>query len=167
MKDKKLNTVKSTGFKVPKDYFENFEDSLFEKMNTQKTIGVSQTGFEVPKDYFENIEDRILDNVKDKEETKVISLFNRKTVVYISSIAAAVLLLFNLSIFNSTVTVGDLETATVENYILEEDISSYDIASLFTEELPNEEGLVDFDLDEERLEEYLLNNADIENLMIE
>lgn len=168
MKNKNLKHIKSTGFKIPKDYFENFEGRLFEKIDTKEVIPVTKTGFKTPEDYFENLEDRIiLENRSKEKEAKVISLFNKKTILYASSIAAAVLLLFNLSIFDKGVTVDDLDTATVENYILDEDISSYELASLFSEELPTEDHLIDYDLDEEHLEDYLLNNADIENLMIE
>lgn len=168
MKNKNLEHIKSSGFNVPKDYFDTFENNLLDRINAEENIiSTESTGFNTPEGYFDTLEDRVFDTLSEEKETKVISLFSRKAIVYVSSVAAAALILFNLSIFSNTITVGDLETATVENYLLDEDISSYDIASLFTEELPNEEGLVNFDLNEEHLEEYLLNNADIENLMIE
>ncbi|TBN04784.1 hypothetical protein EYD45_05860 [Hyunsoonleella flava] len=167
MKRNKLDNINASGFKVPKDYFENFEYTLMDNIKVEEVIGTPETGFDVPKHYFETLEDRIVANVAEKKDTKVISLLNRKTIVYISGIAAAILLLFNLSIFNDRVSIEDLEAATVENYILDEDISSYEIASLFTEELPSEDGLVEYNLDAENLEEYLLNNADIESYMVE
>lgn len=167
MKHNKLNNNITSGFKVPKGYFENFEDNLMAKIEAEEAIGVSKPGFDIPKDYFETIENRIVANITEKKDSKVISLLNRKTIVYISGVAAAILLLFSLSIFDNEVLIEDIEVAAVEDYILEEDISSYEIASLFTEELPSEDGLIEYDLDKENLEEYLLNNADIESYMVE
>lgn len=168
MKNKKLNTVKSTGFKVPKMYFDAFENNLLSKIDKEENIlNVNSTGFKTPKGYFDSLEERIIQNTSNKKETKVISLINKKTVVFISSIAAAVLLLFNLSIFENNITFGDIETETVQNYIIDENISSYEIASLFNDEELNEDTLINHNFEEENIEEYLLNNADIESLLIE
>ncbi|MCF7568573.1 hypothetical protein L3X37_09370 [Sabulilitoribacter arenilitoris] len=168
MKDKKLHNIKSTGFEVPKGYFDAFEENLLNKISKEEnTLNVNSNGFKTPEGYFDSLEERIIQNLSEEKETKVIPLINRKTIIYISSIAAAVLLLFNLSIFESSFTVGDLETETVENYVIDENISSYEIASLLTEDELNEDNLVDYNFEEENIEEYLLNNADIEELLIE
>lgn len=168
MKDKNLNTIKSTGFEVPKDYFDAFDEKLLNKIAKEESITkIKSTGFKTPEGYFDNLEERIIQNVSEEKETKVISLINKKTIVYISSIAAAILLLFNLSIFKKNIVVDDIETETVVNYIIDEDISSYEIAALLTEEELSEDNIVDHNFNEENIEEYLLNNADIEELLIE
>lgn len=168
MKNKNINSIKSTGFKAPDGYFDTLEDHILNKINSEAhTIKTEHTGFKTPEGYFDTLEDRIFDTLAEEKDTKVISLLSQKTIVYISSIAAAALILFNLSMFNNTISIEDLEVATVENYILDEDISSYEIASLFNDELPNEANIIDYDLNEDNLKDYLLNNADIESLMIE
>ena len=54
----------------------------------------------------------------EKENTKVISLFNRKYIIYASSIAAAILLLFNLSVFDKKISWEDIDLESFENYII-------------------------------------------------
>ena len=105
--------------------------------------------------------------VLSESQSKIISIFNTKTLIYTSGIAAAVLLLFNLSIFNSEPSFDSLKTETVENYLISEGISSYEIASLLTAEELNENKFVDLNLEKNNIETYLLNNVDIEDLMVE
>ncbi|GAB1856543.1 hypothetical protein MHTCC0001_13780 [Flavobacteriaceae bacterium MHTCC 0001] len=166
MKNKSLKHIKSNGFTVPKDYFETFEKDFFEELHTKTIIDTTSSGFTTPEGYFDALEDRIIKN-KHTEVPKVISIFNRKNLVYISGIAAAVLILFNISVFDEKFSIENLETASVENYILEEDITSYEVAALFNEELPKETDFINYNLDDENLEEYVLKNIDVENLMIE
>ena len=74
-------------------------------------------------------------------------------------------------IFSLTILVGSipstLETETVENYIIDENIGSYEIAALLSDEYIEENIIIDYSINEDNIEEYLLNNADIEALMIE
>ena len=70
----KLHTIKSTGFKTPKHYFETFEDELFSKLSEEKAIsGIESTGYTVPKDYFSDVDDRILSQL-DNESKPVIQV---------------------------------------------------------------------------------------------
>ncbi|GAA4961257.1 hypothetical protein [Algibacter aquimarinus] len=169
MKNENLNNIKTPGFKTPDNYFESFDDVLLNKLKTEKTLNtVKTTGFKTKKDYFDNLEDKILNKLSKKNDTKVISLVSRKTIIYVSSIAAAILLLFNLSIFGRTTeTFDNLETETVENYIIDENISSYEIAALLTQEQIEENITIDYSIDEDNIQEFLINNADIEDLMVE
>ncbi len=168
MKNKKLHNIKSAGFKIPNDYFESFDEKIFSKLNTESQLGaIKETGFKVPSDYFESFNDTILDKNLDEKESKVIQLFSKRNLIYISSIAAAILLLFNLSIFEIEPTFDNLEIETVENYIIDENISSYEIAALLSDEHINENIIINYSINEDHIEEYLLNNADIEALMIE
>lgn len=168
MKKEYLKHIKSSGFNTPNDYFDAFDDKLLKKISTEETIiNTKSTGFKTPKGYFDTVDTSIINTLSETKETKVISLFNRKTIVYISGIAAAALIFFNISIFNTNMSIEDIELATVENYILEDDISSYEIASLLTEEELNENDIIDYGFQDENIEEYLLNNADIEALILE
>jgi len=163
-----LNKIKSTGFKIPDDYFESFEESILSKLNGEsKLSAVKTSGFKKPDNYFITLEESIVQKLSQKKETKIIKLNSKRTLLYVSGIAAAILLLFNLSIFDNKPSFDDLETETVENYIFDENINSYDIAALLSDEQIEKIIIKDHSLNEDNIEEYLLDNADIEALMIE
>ena len=163
MKNEKLHTIKNSGFKVPQDYFEGIEDAILNEAKLKSIV--SDSGLNVPESYFENLEASILDKALVKNETKVISLFSKRNLIYLSGIAAAVLLLFNLSIFNSVVTFDSLDAELVENYFDENNLNSLEIASLFEDtELEN----IDTNfitLEDESLEDYLLENSTLDDLI--
>ncbi|WP_203255752.1 hypothetical protein [Hyunsoonleella ulvae] len=168
MKHKNLHNIKASGFKTPKDYFDTFDEKLLENIKTNEVLpNTMVSGFKTPNSYFDGLEDSIIKTLSDDKDTKVIPLFSKKNIVYISSIAAAVLLLISLSIFNTTTEYDDLETQTVENYIIDTNISSYEIAALLSEEELIEDTFVELNLEDESIEAYLLDASDIESLMIE
>ncbi|GAA4900443.1 hypothetical protein GCM10023311_27600 [Flaviramulus aquimarinus] len=169
MKKSSLHNIKSTGFKTPDDYFESFDEKFLSKLNNENHLeSIKKTGFKVPDNYFESFDDKILTkDILNTEESKLISLFSKKNLVYISSIAAAILLLFNLSIFDNNPSFSNLDIETVENYIIEENISSYELAALLSDEQIIESINIEHDFNNDHIEDYLLNNADIEALMIE
>ena len=126
---------------------------------------IEDTGFKVPDNYFESLDDKILDKVN--HTPKVISLFTKRNLFYVSSIAAAFVLMFNIIGNNKVLTFDDLEMTSIENYLSEEDFSSYEFASLLTEEELTTNNFIDTDLTDESLVDYLLQNATIEDLIIE
>ncbi|MFV9550319.1 hypothetical protein [Algibacter sp. PT7-4] len=168
MKNKKLHHINSSGFKSPKNYFESFDNKIFDKLNTKTPLDeIKDSGFKVPDNYFESLNQNILNNTINKNNAKVIPLINKKNIIYLSSIAAAILLLFNLSIFNNKHSFDGLDIETVESYIENENLSSYELASLFNNEIIEEDNIVDYNLNEDNIKEYLIDNADIEALLIE
>ncbi|WP_339894079.1 hypothetical protein [uncultured Algibacter sp.] len=168
MKYKKLHNINSAGFKTPHDYFESFDEKIISKLNAKSKLeSIKETGFKVPDDYFESFNDSIFEKNLGEKESKVIQLFSIRNLIYVSSIAAAILLLFNLSIFEIKPTFDNLETETVENYIIDENISSYEIAALLSDEHIDEAFIIDYFVNDDNIEEYLFDNADIEALMIE
>ncbi len=169
MKNNKLHNIKASGYKTPEHYFESFDDRLLDKLKENNTLNaIESTGFKVPGDYFETVNNKILSNLDNKDETKVVALFSWKKMGYASAVAASLILLFNV-IFNTPekVTYESLETASIENYLVEEDFTSYEFASLLTEEELNSEAFINTTISEESLEDYLLENANIEDLLIE
>lgn len=162
MKENKLHNIDTTGFKTPKNYFESLEDQILSQAKLNKVGG---SGFKIPNNYLDTVEANVLNKVKDNETPKVISLFTKRNIIYVSSIAAAVLLLLNLSIFENNT--WDLEAETVENYMIEEAISSYEIASLLEDEDLIEENFVNHNFSDENIEDYVLDNVDIEELILE
>ena len=165
MNKKHIHNIKKTGFKVPEDYFNSLEDAILSEITLKEKV--SNSGFKTPKDYFEALEDVIIEKVTKKDTSKVISLFSKKNLVYASSIAAAILLLFNLSIFQTDSGWSNLDTETVENYMINEDISFYEIASLLPDEDLEEADFVTHNFNNENVETYLLNNLEIEDLYID
>ena len=168
MKNKNLHYIKSSGFKVPKDYFNNLENKIFESINlNDELISTKESGFTVPQGYFNDLTNRIENKIAKEKQVRVISLFRNKKVISAVSIAAAVIILFGLLIFNQKPTFDNLQNETVENYIIEEDISSYEVATLLTEDQLNNDIYIESDIENENIETYLLETVEIEDLLIE
>ncbi|XCF05679.1 hypothetical protein ABI125_13250 [Tamlana crocina] len=166
MKDNKLHNIKNTGFKAPDNYFDTLEDRLFTEAKLKANVG--GPGFVMPEGYLDGLENTILNKVPKTEEPKVISIFSKRTLVYVSSIAAAILLLFNLSILETKPTTFDsLDTETVENYILEEDIGSYEINASLTADDFYVDNFSEETIDDESFEDYILNDVNLEDIMLE
>ncbi|WP_396603350.1 hypothetical protein [Algibacter sp. R77976] len=168
MKNTNLHNIKASGFKTPHDYFESLDEKIFSKLNTENQLdSIKESGFKVPDNYFESLNSSILDNNLEENEPKVIQLFTKRNLVYVSSIAAAILLLFNLSIFDNKPTFDNLDIETVESYLADENIGIYEFAALLNDEHITEDLIIHSDVNDDNIEEYLLNNADIEDLILE
>jgi len=163
------NNKHKNGFNSPKDYFENFEDRLFSKLS--EDMLPKDSGFKVPEGYFNQLEDTLVSKVIDSEkETKVISLFSRKTISYAAAIAACAIIAFSL--FNTNNTIQDIDTITIssiETYIEEGNVSiDYtDLASLLEEEDFTNNSSESYLFSEESIEEYLLDNIDDSSILLE
>ncbi|WP_406683107.1 hypothetical protein N1F78_10460 [Seonamhaeicola sp. MEBiC1930] len=160
MKKNKLHNIEESGFKVPDGYFDTLEDNIMSELKLKELTNSS--GFKAPNNYFDTLEDVIINNISKETEPKVIQLFSKKRLIYFSGIAATILLLLTLN-FN-TKTEEELDYQTVENYILDENISSYEIASLLDENDLAEELFIENGIDEDVIEDYILNNLDVEDL---
>lgn len=166
MDNKKLNKNIPSGFKVPKGYFDSFEDKLMEQLKSESTFEVSEPGFKVPENYLDSIENSVFEKLNEKKETPVISIFRSKKLYFISGIAASLLLLFAVFI-NSSNTTEELSFEMVENYFINSDLDTYELAELLTdvEILVEDFSIAEIDYKEENLEDYLIDNADIELIL--
>ncbi|MFV0564333.1 MAG: hypothetical protein ACK5NB_00725 [Flavobacteriaceae bacterium] len=153
----------ATGFKTPEGYFDNLGDRMF--VGSRLRAKANTKGFTVPNHYFDALESNIATKLKAEKAPKVISLFNKKSILYASSIAATVALLVTLTLGKTNVGWNSLDAETVENYMLLEDLDTYEIANLLPIENLDETDFVNFS--EAEIETYLLNNTDIEDLIIE
>ena len=163
-----LNNIKNTGFKTPDNYFNTVEDNIINAIKQENSLKTSkQTGFKTPDNYFNTVEDVIINKIDTENKPKVITLFSKRNLIYASSIAAAVLLFFNLSFFDKDISLDTLDFQTVERYILDQGIDSYEIAALLTEdELSNINfEILDNAFNTEFLEDYLLENIEIEYIL--
>lgn len=169
MKNNNLHNIKSSGFKTPNDYFESFDQKLLDKLKDEDKLNtIKTTGFKVPNDYFETVDSKILNAIDNTKETKVVALFSWKKAAYVAAVAASLILMFNIIVnTKDKLTFDSLETASIENYLAEEDFTSYELATLLTEEELNSEAFINTSISEDSLEDYLLNNTNIEDLLIE
>jgi hypothetical protein len=166
MKNDKLHNIKSTGFKTPDNYFESFEDKLFERINNEASLKeVKDTGFKAPKDYFKSLDDKIFKKIN-KEEQPVIKLNTRKTLYYVAGIAASLILLLAIFIGKGTNT-EEFSAEMVEAYFEDSDLDSYELAELLVDANMLEEDftLTETEFSEDNLESYLLENTDIETIL--
>ncbi|GAA4817401.1 hypothetical protein [Litoribaculum gwangyangense] len=162
---KNLKNIRSTGFKVPKDYFENFEETLLGEIKLKETI--HKSGFKTPESYFETIDDTVLKSIE--TNSKVKQLIPWKQLTYISGIAASILIIINLYLKNSKnqVSFDSLETASITHYLTEEEFNAYELAGLFSEEELTSDKFIEEPIKESALEAYLYENASIEDLITE
>lgn len=153
MENKNLHNIKETGFKVPQNYFEALEDTILNEVKLKSIV--SESGLKAPKGYLDDF------NVSVKEETKVISIFNKKNIIFVSSIAAAIILFFSLNIFNtSTTTLDDIDTASVDDYILNETEIS-ELTTLFQDSDLSEAQFIDYTLSDEALDSFIEDVDDL------
>ena len=148
-----------TGFKTPDNYFKNFEEDLFEQLDLN-----SKTGFKVPNNYFENVSKEIIKtNVR---TTKVVSLFTRKNLTYITSIAAVLML--SILIYpkeKDTLTFEDIEYSNFEEYVNEEVSNTYELADLYSIENDELDQLTEITFDNDIILDYLSEEEISENLL--
>ena len=83
MKEKKHNT----GLNVPDGYFDNFEDRMMLKVMEESLP--KSNGFKVPEGYFEQFEVSAQLTNELTPQPAVISIFRKKTLLYISGVAAS------------------------------------------------------------------------------
>ncbi|WP_025741675.1 hypothetical protein [Aquimarina pacifica] len=166
MKENDIHKRKS-GFKVPKDYFENFEDELSKntefyasKSDSYLSNIKSDSGFRVPKEYFTDVEKNILKKTDSGvTKGKLINLrTNKRAIIYVSGIAAMIAILFSLNInYKSTQNINDIDVAELYGYLTEETLvlNEEDILSLFDDNITYSEVFVDDMTTNEELMNYL------------
>jgi cell division protein FtsL len=164
MKKQHLENIKETGFKVPQNYFEEFEDSLISEIKLKETC--VDSGFIVPTDYFNTVENDILNKVNESKKPKVIKLITWQKLSYATAVAASLLIMFSIIFNNSTVDINKIETASIETYILNEEFDTNDMATLFKDVDVSTISLSDNNINSETLENYLLDNLEIEELLL-
>ncbi|GLB52293.1 hypothetical protein NBRC110019_13320 [Neptunitalea chrysea] len=138
--ENKNSHIKKEGFKIPENYFENFEERLMHTIANEKVPDFpKETGFKIPDTYFEDVEIDILakissENVKPIRKISWVKRFN-----YIAgSVAAIIIVALGInSIFNgnneiNTLTATDIENSIEAGYL---PISSYDVGEAFSDDI--------------------------------
>ncbi|MBJ7881815.1 hypothetical protein [Gelidibacter salicanalis] len=169
MKKSKLHNITEPGFKTPNAYFDNFDGRLLKKLAVQQEMSeMDGPGYKVPEHYFANFDAKLAQRLKEIEQPKVRSFVSWRNVAYMSGVAAVLVLM--LTVFmksEDTLSINQVETASIENYLNNENLNIYDIASFLTAEDITVDDFVANTFTDESLETYLLNNASIEDLINE
>ena len=167
---------KKNKFKTPEGYFDNFHDRLMDRIKKEdsqeeNSIIPKSDGFAVPETYFEDLTPKVMAQLEPKE-VKVVQLKSYKKIYYsIAGVAAVLLLFFGLNgNHTDTVTFDDLANSELEAYFDTTDfnLSSYEIAEVISLEQIELSDMLDHNLGEEQILEYLDENVeDIEDLNLD
>jgi hypothetical protein len=128
-----------SGFKTPDSYFENFQAILIERLANEPTI----------------------------KETKVIAIFRKRKTVLLAVAAVFTISLMIPVLYQSYSKNKDLDSATIENYLAEEDHINQDEIISQIEPESNIIILNTKEIETQILEDMLASNPNIENLVIE
>lgn len=154
-----------TGFKAPENYFNAFENNLFERLSIDRND--PKTGFKTPPSYFENFEERILERIEQPNKTKVFSLINKKQLAYISSIAAAIVISFFIVKPSELkdLNFDSIELTAFEEYITNEDLDiySHELADIYNISTNDLDDISFVSTDEDNLLNYLSNETSSED----
>jgi hypothetical protein len=153
-----LNKIyKKIPFKVPKDYFESFYADFFIEQELKNKV--EKTGFKTPDGYLNDFNVSIPKISKVNNSQKI----NNKYSIYISGIAAALVLLFMFSLPKKDNKEVSLES--LESYLLVEGNQSDLLSNILT--LDELDDLHTLNVSSSEIENYLLHNASIETLLID
>lgn len=167
---------KENSFNTPQGYFESFNDRLMDRIQKEDSkeggsIIPKTDGFAVPDGYFDEVTPRVLSQINN--EPKVIPLKSNKRFYYGIAAAAAILIfVFNLTWESNPepITFDDLANAEIEAYFENTDLqmTSYEIAEVVSLEEIELNDVLDDDLEDDIIMEYLDENLDdIEELNLE
>ncbi|TXE10671.1 hypothetical protein ES711_01825 [Gelidibacter salicanalis] len=169
MKKSELHNITDPGFKIPDSYFDTFDERLFKTLDVQKDMSeIDGPGYKVPKDYFKNFDTQLAQKLEDIKQPKVKSIKSWRQIAYYSGVAAVLVVM--LTVFMKSeddLSINQVETASIESYLTNENLNIYDIASFLSAEDIKVEDFVANMITDESLETYLLNNASIEDLINE
>ena len=152
-------TLKSditSGFKVPKAYFESFDTDFILEQNLKQTV--SESGFKTPDTYFENLEIRLPKTAN----ARTLQQLNKKTTFYLSGIAASLVLLLVFSWPSENL--ENITAEAIENYLIYEEIQSDELAGFLTSDELDD--LSTLSISASEIEIYIFENASLESLLI-
>lgn len=124
------------------------------------------SGFTTPDGYFDTFSEKVLAQLP-KQETKVISIFSSKKVWYFAA-AAILILMLSIPLFTKYSTQQEeIDTATLENYIVyQSNISEEEIVNLLEQDDLDKMKL-DFNIDDATIEDALKSNSNLEQYLID
>jgi len=95
------------------------------------------TGFKTPENYFEQFEAKMMQQIAAEQpvekEVKVVSLFYKKQV-WISSIAALLLLAIAIPVYFNMASESNLDATTIESYLAQQSVGTTELTKHLTDE---------------------------------
>lgn len=158
-------------FKVPEGYFDSLTSQIMDIVTEEGKIFPDKHGFSVPRGYMDGFPEKIFQRLQEPE-TKLLPIRRpRKYYYYAASIAAALLLFFGiLWSGKDDPTYSDLARTDIEEYF---DLngwgfSPYELAEILPVEQIDLSGILEQQLDNEKVIDYLDNNIkNIEELNLD
>lgn len=175
MKKNKLPSKPDSGFKVPDNYFSDFEERMMNSVSSTgrlENIQKSGAGFNVPAGYFNNVEAEILSKTIEKAPvSKVIPLFRKRSFYYAAAVAAIFIGIVSTVLFNppAQTSINSVEVTAIEDYLESGSIEfSYsDISSFLFEEGYEVDNAHTYQFNDEALLDYLEENIEDPMLVLE
>ena len=146
----------TSGFTVPKDYFETFDMDFILEQDLKQTF--KKTAFITPDTYFDQLEIRLPKTAN----TRTLQQLNKKTTFYISGIAASLVLLLMFSWPSENL--ENINAEAIENYLMYEEIQSDELAGFLTSDELDD--LSTLSISSSEIETYIFENASLESLLI-
>ncbi len=162
-------------FKTPEGYFDSFNERLMARLSEEEDIVsdiIPKTdGFGVPAGYFETVHDAVSSRLP-RKGARVIALRSYRSLYYAAAAVAALLVLTAVWNRNTASPLGfeDLAGADITTYLENNDLglSSYEIAEVVDLEEVSLSDIMDTQLEEEVILDYLNENVEeIEELNLE
>jgi hypothetical protein len=168
MKKKDLHSKK--GFNTPENYFDNFQDRLFEKLSDEHSLhtpildSIKTDGFKLPEQYFKKFPEQIAQKTNNKP-SKLIVMHTFKRYYGVVASAAAILLMFVGVYYGQlkTDSTNDLAYEDLDVYVNQDlaYLNSYDLADLLEIDTAIIETLHSPEYQEEEIDDFL--NDELEN----
>lgn len=172
-KNKSYN--QKSGFNVPENYFEEFEDNMLVSIKEERGIMYDlkkDSGFTMPNDYFESFEEKVFSKIEEPvKKEKVISIFSRRKLYAAAAVAAVFIGIISTLLFEPTPqqTFNSLEISGMEDYIDSGfmEIEYHDISSFIYEEGYVLDNFNDYKVSDDAVFDYLNENIEDPSLLIE
>jgi hypothetical protein len=174
MKKNKLATHFKSGFKVPNDYFEDFEAKMMRSVSSEQSTSEQsreKSGFTIPENYFDGLEEQVLAKVERPEPRgMLISLFRKKKFYAAAGIAAVFIGIISTLLLKPN-PVNSLESENIsvlEEYIDEEniDLNFNEITTFIYEEGYVLDDLNTSDFSDEDVIDYIIDNVEDPSLIL-
>lgn len=175
MEKNKFKYNPRSGFKVPENYFEDFEskilDSFCQEPNMVDTME-KDSGFKIPSDYFETLESKIYARIENSESKgKVIPIHRTRKFYYYAAVAAIFVGLISTQLFNPVQdnSFDSIELSAIEAYMDSGniDFNYNEISSMIYEEDYVFDNITKSNLSDDAVFEYLNENIEDPSIILE
>lgn len=166
--EKDKNIPKNINYNVPEDYFIDFQERLQVQIEFEELVGLKkEAGFKVPDGYFSELSEKIAQQTK--QPTKVVPIHRNKWIYAVASIAAILIIIFNLIPTDTRgVTPYDPDRDSIAEYleINNSTLTVYDFEELLTDDELDDLSFT-IELEDTELIDYLDITTDQYDLMIQ